>query len=303
MWAHVFAALLTTPFAAATLASRRKSRARTLADCEATLAQTEHERQVLELIARGKPYKDVFDAVGHGVERLTGDCYCVIFYLDKEEQCLVEASRVQLPAGPKFSEPRLALQPNTCVSSSCAASNKTIIVSDMLAPDLSAEVREFAKTYDVRSCWCLPIPDFEGNVAGVLAVYSRLGDHPSERQMDIAGSGVRLAGIAIQRMISDQKLQRYLHTVKLAEKAATFGIWEMDLVTGIVKGSEAWAALERVADANAGMHVDMVRQVVHPDDRPLLGEGSDRAFATGEPYLVDFRIVPDALTLAIPDPV
>ena len=104
---------------------------------------------------------------------------------------------------------------------------------------------------------------------------------------------MRSAAIAIERMISDDKLQRYLHTVKLAELAATFGIWEMDLVTGIVKGSEAWAALERVEDASVGTHVDSVRQVVHPDDRVLLAEGSDRAFATGEPYCVDFRIVPE----------
>jgi two-component system, sensor histidine kinase and response regulator len=48
-----------------------------------------------------------------------------------------------------------------------------------------------------------------------------------------------------------------------------------------------------VEDASVGMHVDKVRQVVHPDDRVLLAEGSDRAFATGEPYCVDFRIVPE----------
>ncbi len=293
MWAHVFCAMLATPFAAATRASRRKSRSRRLADFETALVQAGHERQVLELIAQGKPYKEVFDALAHGVERLTGDCYCVIFCLDKEEHCLVEASRGQLPAGPKFNESRLALQPHHCLSASCATSKKTIIVPDMLASDLAEEVREFAKTYGVRSCWCLPIPDAEGHVVGVLAVYSGLAGQPSNQQIDIASSGVRLAGIGIQRMISDQKLQRYLHTVKLAEKAANFGIWEMDLVTGIVKGSEAWAALERVRDANAGMHVDLVREVVHPDDRHLLGEGSDRAFATGEPYLVDFRIVPE----------
>jgi signal transduction histidine kinase/CheY-like chemotaxis protein len=41
------------------------------------------------------------------------------------------------------------------------------------------------------------------------------------------------------------------------------------------------------------MHVDRVREIVHPDDRHLLAEGSDRAFATGEPYCVDFRIIPE----------
>jgi PAS domain S-box-containing protein len=90
-----------------------------------------------------------------------------------------------------------------------------------------------------------------------------------------------------------ERLNRSAERMRLAEMAASFGIWEMDLATGIVKGSEAWAALERVADANVGRHVDEVREIVHPDDRWLLASGSDRAFATGEPYSVEFRIVPE----------
>jgi signal transduction histidine kinase/CheY-like chemotaxis protein len=90
-----------------------------------------------------------------------------------------------------------------------------------------------------------------------------------------------------------ERLNRSAERMRLAEMAASFGIWEMDLATGIVKGTEAWAALESVADANAGRHVDEVRQIVHPDDRWMLAEGSDRAFATGEPYSVEFRIVPE----------
>jgi PAS domain S-box-containing protein len=90
-----------------------------------------------------------------------------------------------------------------------------------------------------------------------------------------------------------EKLNRSAERMRLAEMAASFGIWEMDLASGIVKGTEAWAALERVADANVGRHVDEVREIVHPDDRWLLSSGSDRAFATGEPYSVEFRIVPE----------
>ena len=90
-----------------------------------------------------------------------------------------------------------------------------------------------------------------------------------------------------------ERLNRSAERMRLAEIAASFGIWEMDLASGIVKGSEAWAALEGVADANVGRHVDEVREIVHPDDRWLLATGSDRAFATGEPYSVEFRIVPE----------
>jgi PAS domain S-box-containing protein len=94
-----------------------------------------------------------------------------------------------------------------------------------------------------------------------------------------------------------ERLNHSAERMRLAEIAACFGIWEMDLATGIVKGSEAWAALEGVSDAKVGRHVDEVREIVHPDDRWLLADGSDRAFATGEPYSVEFRIVPEPGTI------
>ena len=80
--------------------------------------------------------------------------------------------------------------------------------------------------------------------------------------------------------------------IALAERAAGFGLWEMDLRTNVVRGSEAWAAMEECPDGVNGMSADIVRRVVHPDDKHLLEEGAAHSFKTGEPYLVDFRIQP-----------
>ena len=59
MWAHVLSILLITPIVAGTLSSRRKRASGALAQCKAKLAQTEHQRHVLELIARGTSCKQV----------------------------------------------------------------------------------------------------------------------------------------------------------------------------------------------------------------------------------------------------
>jgi signal transduction histidine kinase/ActR/RegA family two-component response regulator len=80
--------------------------------------------------------------------------------------------------------------------------------------------------------------------------------------------------------------------IALAEKAAGFGLWEKNLETNIVRGSEAWAAMEECPEGTTGMDADLVRRVVHPDDKHLLEEAAARSFETGEPYLADFRIVP-----------
>ena len=67
----------------------------------------------------------------------------------------------------------------------------------------------------------------------------------------------------------------------------------MDLEADIVTGSEAWAALELCPDGTTGLDLSVVMKVVHPEDRPLLAAAANHAFATGEPYCVDFRIVPE----------
>jgi signal transduction histidine kinase/DNA-binding response OmpR family regulator len=115
--------------------------------------------------------------------------------------------------------------------------------------------------------------------------------------VDVAGNAPQQVFGAIMDVTAEKQVLERLHEsaerMRLAELAASFGIWEMDLATGIVRGSDAWAALESVSDASAGRHVDEVREIVHPDDRWLLASGADRAFATGEPYSVEFRIVPE----------
>src|ERR1700726_4448743 len=110
MWAHVLSALLVTTPLAAILSGRRKQRSRKADLLKPALDRMEHEIRVLELIARGAPFKQLLDALSEGIERLTGNCYCVIFVVDKEEKCLVEGSRGRLPVGTKFSENRLPLQ-------------------------------------------------------------------------------------------------------------------------------------------------------------------------------------------------
>src|ERR1700685_4375894 len=104
--------------AAGILLARRKLGSGEVDLLKPAMDRIEHERHALELIARGAPFEQVLDALSEGIERLTGNCYCVIFFADKVEQCLVEGSRGRLPIGPNFSDGRLPLQLGTCLSSS-----------------------------------------------------------------------------------------------------------------------------------------------------------------------------------------
>jgi two-component system sensor histidine kinase/response regulator len=113
----------------------------------------------------------------------------------------------------------------------------------------------------------------------------------------VALLATRTRAAALQRRVSSlerdlQQWQGRNEFIALAEHAAGFGLWEMDLETNVVRGSEAWAAMEQCPDGVNGMSADIVRRVVHPDDKHLLEDGAAHSFKTGEPYLVEFRIIP-----------
>ena len=251
------------------------------------------ERNILELIAKDGAFKDVLGSLASAVERLTEDSLCAVFLVDRQDGCLMEGFAGGLPSEYLKSVHRSSIAPDASACGSAAFSNQVVVVEDLSNCSQFDPERTLATHSNFRGCLCAPIHDSGGDTVGVLAIYGRRRYSEDQPCGEIVETATRLAGIAIEQMKLERKRHDHAETIKLAERAATFGIWEMDLVTGIVKGSEAWATLERVEDANVGTHVDQVRQVVHPDDRALLAEGSDRAFATGEAYCVDFRIVPE----------
>ena len=270
---------------------------RQLAQLKQSSQFLEDQGRVLELIARGARFPDILDALTLAMERHAKDCACAVFLVDPERQCLTAGSGGGLPPDYVKEVNGRSIGPEICACAAAVFSNQTISVTDLRTDARFAVERDLAARSGWRSGWCVPVHDARQNIVGVLAVYSRRPARLDDPALAIVQAGARLAGIAIERMTVERKRDDHAATVRLAEKAATFGIWQMDLVTGMVKGSDAWAALERVEDASVGVHADLVRQVVHPDDRHLLGEGSDRAFATGEPYCVDFRIVPEPGTI------
>ena len=251
------------------------------------------ERKVLELIARDSAFRDVLDSLSIAVEHLIDDTICAVFLVDRQQGCLTEGAGARLPSEYLKAVHGSSVSLDSSVCGSAAFSNQAVLAENLSDCTRFYPERTLATRWAFRSCLCAPLHDSSGATVGVLALYRRRPCDMAKFEPEILETATRLAGIAIEQMTLERKRHDYTETVKLAERAATFGIWEMDLVTGIVKGSEAWAALEQVQDASVGTHVDQVREVVHPEDRALLGEGSDRAFATGEPYCVDFRIVPE----------
>ena len=247
---------------------------------------------MLRLITDGADLKEVLDALTAGIERMVPGCYCSILLLDASGR-LREGSGGGLP--PEFITKvyGLAIGPDIGSCGSAAYLNRTVIAADIATDHRWADAKELPLGFGLRACWSVPIRASNNKVLGTFAMYHPQVASPRPEQLSTVEAGAHLAGNIIERLGAEQKLRENALRMKLAEEAASFGVWEMDLEAGIVTGSEAWAAMERCPDGTAGLDVNLVREVVHPEDRHLLAAGSDHAFATGEPYCVDFRIVPE----------
>jgi PAS domain S-box-containing protein len=115
----------------------------------------------------------------------------------------------------------------------------------------------------------LPVLDLHGAPQGVLAIVRELGDAEV------------LRAELHQR---DEQLQ-------LAIEAAALGVWEWDAATGMTRWSGEMERLFGVPTGTFGGTFDSYLSLVHPDDRPAVGEAMRASLQRGEPHRVEHRVM------------
>jgi two-component system sensor histidine kinase/response regulator len=112
---------------------------------------------------------------------------------------------------------------------------------------------------------------------------------------DVLGNaGQRSTGLIIditREKALTQKLQESVDRMNLAETAAGFGVFHIDLATRQVIGSAAWRALEGFDAGENPVSVEQLARQVHPSDRAEVTDAYRRVLEKGEDLRVDFRSV------------
>jgi PAS domain S-box-containing protein len=88
------------------------------------------------------------------------------------------------------------------------------------------------------------------------------------------------------------------HVLSLAERSAGIGIWDVDLVTGMVRGTPQFFSLFGLEPADDPVPIEVMRAVRHPDDGKRVIQGFKEALESGTDYYeMEYRIVrPDGET-------
>ena len=126
---------------------------------------------------------------------------------------------------------------------SAAFLNQTVIVTDIATDHRWAAAKALPLGFGLRACWSVPIRDSKYQVLGTFAMYHRQISAPDSRALGVVEAGAHLAGNAIERLTAEQKLRESAERLKLAEEAAGFGVWELQVSDQSVMLSEGAAAM------------------------------------------------------------
>jgi len=252
----------------------------------------EEERRVLELVARGASIKEVLDALTQAIERMEPGCLCTILLLDPDHKHLLQGSAPSLPAGYWAMCNGIPIGAAVGSCGTAAYLNQTVIAEDIATDHRWAAIKDEALRYGLQACWSVPIRDSTKNkVLGTFAMYHDHPGRPTALELRLVEAGAHLAGNAIERLRAEQNLREYAERFELAEKAACFGIWELNVATRKVTISEGVAAVAKLSGAQRQLSLRWIREIVHLDDWKVLSLEVKRAAESGEVFQVEFRIV------------
>ena len=169
---------------------------------------TEHQAEILELIARGEPLDTTLTAITRLVEAHERDIYCSIMLVTPDGDHLRVGASASLPASLVHA---IGLVPIGPAAGSCgtAAYRREMVVCEEVATDPRWEggYAELAAAYDLRSSFSTPLLTAERtDVLGTLAIYSTHVGAPSQDRLRLVEMMARLAEIAIERKGFEDRL-------------------------------------------------------------------------------------------------
>lgn len=249
------------------------------------------EKNLLELVARGVPLAELLNEVTLSIEKMAPDCFCSIMLLDTEtRRFLSAAAGPSLPREYVAALSNLEIGPEVGACGSAAFRNETVIVEDIAADPRFASGRDFVTSFGLGACWSVPVRSFDDRVIGTFAMYHRNPTRPGPSDLHLIEAAARLTGNLIEWRRSEERLRETSQRLEMAERAAGFGIWEVNIPKGLVSFSEGFARLLGLPPETRRGAFSELASMLHPDDRGLVAKEAEAAVQTGA-FQAEFRVI------------
>ena len=261
---------------------------------ESKLAEAlrEGENRILEMIARDGPLEEILEKLVLVVEAQFAGLLCSVLLLDEDGQHARHGAAPSLPKPYSEAIDGMCIGPKAGSCGTAMYRREPVVVTDILQDPLWEPYRALAEPYGLRACWSTPILTHSGKALGSFAMYYREPRSPNPSETRALELATHLAGIAIERKLTQEQLQRSEAYLAEAQKLTHMGSW-------------VWAVAERRAlhlsqewyrvygfDPNEGIPAwNKPVERMHPDDRVRWQQVFDRAISEKSDYEAEYRIL------------
>src|SRR6202051_1776707 len=164
------------------------------------------EKRILEMVAKGNSLAEILDSLCRLVETQAGDALASILLADGDR--LRHGCAPSLPKAYTDAINGTVIGPSAGSCGTPASRGEPVIVEDIATDPLWADYRDFALPHSLCACWSTPVFSSQGKVIATFAMYYREPRRPTLRDQEIIEQVTHLAGIAIQKKLALEKLQR-----------------------------------------------------------------------------------------------
>ncbi|KAA9040493.1 PAS domain S-box protein [Ginsengibacter hankyongi] len=188
----------------------------------------EGEKEVMEMIAIGKPLKEILHTIALNYESICENTICSILLINKEGSQLLHGAGPSLPPNYNNSIDGTFIGAEAGSCGTAAFKKQRIIVPNIASDPLWANYRHLALQHGLKSCWSSPIFDKGNKVLATFAIYSREARNPGKEELKLIDRATNMVRIA---------LERYTNEIELKEREEKFRIL-------VERVSDAFVALD-----------------------------------------------------------
>ncbi|MGO9125109.1 MAG: ATP-binding protein [Terriglobales bacterium] len=164
-------------------------------------------KTVLEMISSQASLPEVLVCLCRFMEQQFPGMLCSVLLLDSEGTTLRHGAAPSLP--PEYCRAIDGCSIGHSVGScgTAAYRREPVVVTDIASDNLWKDYRHLALPHGLKACWSTPIFSRAGRVLGTFAVYYREVRGPDPQHWQMIECAIHLAGIAIERELSDAELR------------------------------------------------------------------------------------------------
>jgi formate hydrogenlyase transcriptional activator len=169
---------------------------------------------IIKLIHAGSPLSEVLTIIARLVESQGADTLCTIWLPDDDGKQLLCAAAPSLPGFSAHVGP-MVVGPTGASCGTAVYRREPVYVTDILSEPIWDDYRDRVLDYGIRSVWSRPLFTSDGKVLGTFAILYREARSPVADDLELIENASHIAGIAIERHMSEQKLRQERDRLRL----------------------------------------------------------------------------------------